>query len=191
MPLDPVRAFVRMRRMSNFKASRSRSRRGSPRVSARPADYRRLRHPFSPQSVFSEDEIEHIHRTALRVLEELGFKILLPEARDAFAKAGARIEEELVFIGRDIVEAALEDAPASFRLRAANPGREQIYEDRAMLFTPGAGCPNVTDFERGRRPGRLSDYEETVKLSQSFDVIHMFGPPWSRRTCRRTQGITT
>ena len=177
MPLDPVRAFVRMRRMSNFKAKRRRSRRrDNARVSARPADYRRLKHPFSPQSVFSEDEIEHIHRTALRVLEELGFKILLPEARGIFAKTGARIEEELVFIGRDIAEAALEDAPASFRLRAANPGREQIYEDGAMLFMPGAGCPNVTDFERGRRPGRLSDYEETVKLSQSFNVIHMFGP---------------
>ena len=166
-----------MRAMSKPKpVHRKGRRRASVRASTRASNYGRLKHPFSPQSAFSQDEIESIHATALRVLEELGFKILLPEAREIFAKAGARLEDELVFIGRDIVEAALEDAPSAFKLRAANPDRDQTYEDGAMIFMPGAGCPNVTDFERGRRPGRLSDYEETVKLSQSFDVIHMFGP---------------
>ena len=38
---------------------------------ARTLGYRRLRHPFEPQRIFSDDEIEHIHETSLRVLEEL------------------------------------------------------------------------------------------------------------------------
>ena len=64
----------------------------------------------------------------------------------------------------------------SICLRASSAEREQAFEPGAMLFMAGAGCPNATDLERGRRPGSLLDYEETLKLQQSFDVIHMFGP---------------
>jgi trimethylamine--corrinoid protein Co-methyltransferase len=145
---------------------------------ARSIAYRQLRHPFEPQRVFSDDAVANIHATALRLLEELGLKILHPEARDIFAKAGALVDpsEEMVKIGRDLVDEALRTAPRSIRLRAANPEREQLFEAGSMLFMAGSGCPNATDLERGRRPGSLRDFEETIRLHQSFDVIHMFGP---------------
>ena len=151
-------------------------RRGAPATPERVVNYRQLRHPFTPQAVFSEDRIAALHEAALRVLQELGMRVLLPEARGILRAAGARVVEDMVFIGRDMVAAALASAPASIRLRAANPLREQIYEDGALLFTPGAGCPNVTDLARGRRPGSLESYEETLKLQQSYDVIHVLGP---------------
>jgi trimethylamine--corrinoid protein Co-methyltransferase len=44
------------------------------------------------------------------------------------------------------------------------------------MFSAGAGCPNASDLERGRRPGSLRDYEETLILQQSFDAIHKHGP---------------
>jgi len=156
--------------------ARSRRRDAATQTAIRQPDYRQLRHPFQPQSVFSEDEVQAIHDTALRVLEELGIKVLLEEARDIYQAAGARVSDEMVFIGRDIVQAALDTAPKSIRLRSVNPAREQSYENGAMLFAAGAGCPNVTDFERGRRPGDLNAFVETIKMVQSFDVIHMFGP---------------
>ena len=154
---------------------RSRARAAQATPQRRP-DYRQLRHPFTPQQVFSEDEVAAIHDTACRVLEELGMKVLLPEARDILARAGARVAEEMVFIGRDIVAAALRTAPASIRLRAVNPARSQTYEDGAMIFMAGAGCPNVNDYVRGRRPGDLQAFRETLKLVQSFDVIHLLSP---------------
>lgn len=82
----------------------------------------------------------------------------------------------MVFIGRDIVAEALKNAPASIRLRAANPKREQVYETGALLLMSGAGCLNATDMERGRRPGDLQAFEETLKLQQAFDAIHLLGP---------------
>ena len=159
-------------------AARRRRKRGSsePQHTKRETGYNRLRHPYSPQTVFSEDETHAVHDTALRVLEELGIKVLLPEARDLLKAGGARIEDEMVFIGRDIVEAALQTAPKSIRLRARDPEKEQDYENGSMLFGAGAGCPNATDRIRGRRPGSLEAYEEALKLAQSFDVIHIFGP---------------
>ena len=138
--------------------------------------YRQLRHPFIAQSVFSQDAIDTMHAQALKVLETLGMKILLAEARALFKGAGARVHEEMVFIGSDIVTAALRSAPKTFRLRCVNPAFEQQFENGAMIFSPGSGCPNTNDLVRGRQPGSLQAYEETLKLQQSFDVIHKLGP---------------
>lgn len=140
--------------------------------------YRQLKHPFKPQRVFSDDAIANIHEMALRVLEELGIKMLLPEARAIFKTASAVVDDDsqMVRIGREIVDQALLSAPRSIRLCAASASREQIYENGSMLFTAGSGCPNAHDFERGRRPGSLRDFNETLKLQQSFDIIHLLGP---------------
>jgi trimethylamine--corrinoid protein Co-methyltransferase len=137
-----------------------------------------MKNPFVPQSAYSQDEIAAMHEGALRVLEELGIRVLLDEARDIFKRAGSLVDEDnkMVRIGRDIVAAALTSAPRSIRLRAANPAREQDYTLGSMLFMAGAGCPNAFDRDRGRRPGDLTGYLETLRLQQSFDVIHMHGP---------------
>lgn len=168
------------RRSKRSRASQS-DRAGAVALTAssyRSRSYRQLQHPFAPQSVFSDDAINNIHTTALRVLEELGIKVLLPEARDLFKGASATVDDDtfMVKIGREIVESALKTAPRSIRLRAASPEREQNYEPGSMLFTAGAGCPNAFDKARGRRPGSLRDYDETLKLQQSFDVIHLLAP---------------
>src|SRR5581483_4131283 len=106
--------------MNDVTSGRGR-RRGKPAapVVSRSVRYRNLRNPFVPQTVFSADEIAAIHDTALRVLEELGIKVLLPEARQLFAKAGARVDETtgMVRIGRDIVTAHLA-APLSIAAKA-------------------------------------------------------------------------
>ena len=122
----------------------------------RTRNYRRLRHPFAPQSVLSADTIIEIHATALRVLSELGVRILLPEARDLFRKNNALVDDdEMVRIGAVLVEQALQTAPRAICLRASSAEREQAFEPGAMLFMAGAGSPNATDLERGRRPGSL------------------------------------
>lgn len=156
---------------------RGRSNRVNTTHVARQPNYRQLKHPFPQQTMFSDDEVHAIHDTALRVIEELGIKVLLPEARDIFKAAGARVDDdEMVFVGRDIVEAALSTAPKKIRMRAPNPLHEQSYELGSMIFMAGVGCPNANDAERGRRPGALRDFEECIKLCQSYDVMHTFGP---------------
>lgn len=151
---------------------------GRDRAGAGPAGYGALRHPFAAQAAFSDDEVAAIHDTALRVLEELGIRVLLDEARTILRAAGARVDEDglMVRIGRDMVAEALRVAPRSIRLRAADPAHERTFEPGAMLFMAGSGCPNVTDRLRGRRAGTRESFVETLRLQQSFDVIHMHGP---------------
>jgi len=63
--------------------------------------------------VFSSDQIQSIHETALKALEELGMKVLLPEAIGVLRKGGARVDGDMVYIGREMVEAAIASAPKS------------------------------------------------------------------------------
>ncbi|MEL6565499.1 MAG: trimethylamine methyltransferase family protein [Pseudomonadota bacterium] len=155
---------------------RRRRGRGAPPAPKREVNYRNLRNPFPPMDVFPPDRIAAMHEAALDVLERLGIKVLLPEARAAFKAAGARVEGDMVYIGREIVAAALATAPKSFPLIAGDPSRSLVMELGSMVFQPGAGCPHATDLERGRRPGSEQDFRELITLTQHFDVLHMIPP---------------
>ncbi|MDE2447978.1 MAG: trimethylamine methyltransferase family protein [Gammaproteobacteria bacterium] len=139
--------------------------------------YRRLRNPFTPQGAFSDDAVAVMHENALQVLERLGIKVLLPEARALYAKAGALVDEgtEMVRLGRDIVAAALASCPRSFEGLGGHPGRAVEFAAGSLVFIGGSSCPNVSDLDRGRRPGTLADFIELIKLSQHFDVLHVLG----------------
>lgn len=126
----------------------------------------------------SDDELEQVHGAALNVLEDLGLKVLLPEARDLFRAAGARVDDaqEMVWIGREIVEAAVAQAPREIPVRAGVPQRDVTLKLGNLVFQPGAGAPHATDLIRGRRPGTLTDFKELIQLTQSFDVLHIMPP---------------
>ncbi len=153
------------------------SRRGQPGRGggARQPHYFGLANPFTPQKVLSDDAVAAIHDTALRVLEELGMKVLLPEARAIYRAAGALVDEDsqMVRIGREMVAAALASAPGRIHIRAREAHRDVILEPGGMIFHAGAGCPQVYDRLRGRRPGTLADFREIMQLIDGFDVIHM------------------
>lgn len=156
---------------------RRRSRRGTPDPAPkRDVNYRTLRNPFPPMDVFSSDQIATMHETALRTLEELGMRVLLPEAVEVFRKAGARVEEDMVYIGRDLVQVSLDAAPKSITGRASDRSRDVILELGSLVFQPGAGAPHATDLERGRRPGSAQDYREYTQLTHHFDVFQMMSP---------------
>lgn len=144
----------------------------------RKSQYHNLKNPFPPPTVFSEDRVAAIHETALRVLQELGIKVLLPEARSIYAAAGALADEDsqMVRIGRDLVEAAVATAPKRFTLHGGTPARNLDMTLGTLAFQSGAGAPNVTDLVRGRRPGTLGDVEEMTRVLQHFDVIQMLSP---------------
>ena len=156
---------------------RRRSRRGDGAAPpARDVNYRQLRNPFPIMSVFSDDEAANMHETALRLLEDLGMKVLLPEARRIYAAAGARIEGEMVYLGREIVAAALASAPKSIHCRAGAPHRDVTLELGALAFQTGAGAPHSTDLRRGRRPGSGRDFREYTRIAHHFDVFQMMSP---------------
>ncbi|MDW3222974.1 MAG: trimethylamine methyltransferase family protein [Paracoccaceae bacterium] len=158
--------------------SRGRRRRATAATPAskRRVNYHDLRNPFPVAEVFSTDQIAAIHETALRTLQELGVKVLLPEAVEIYRKAGARVVGDMVYLGADVINAALETAPKSIQGRAGHRSKDLTFELGRMIFQPGAGAPHATDLVRGRRPGSSSDFVEYTKLNQHFDVLQMLSP---------------
>jgi trimethylamine--corrinoid protein Co-methyltransferase len=160
---------------------RKRRRRGSrPDAGGgiRQTNYSNLRLPFAPIDVVSADHISAIHDAALQVLQELGIKVLLPEALTIFRRAGVLVDDtsEMVRIGSDVVETALASAPRSISLLAGARHRDLTLELGTLAIQPGAGAPHATDLLRGRRPGSLRDLRELLQLTQHFDVLHMLPP---------------
>ncbi|MGI9389316.1 MAG: trimethylamine methyltransferase family protein [Boseongicola sp.] len=161
------------------RATRTRSRRRGQTADApvREVNYRQLKNPFPPMGVFSEDRIAAIHEAALSVLEDLGIKVLLPEARDLFIAGGARLkDDDMIHIGREVIDAALATAPRSILAKGAVPERDVLLEPGSLVFQPGAGAPHATDLVKGRRPATGSDYRELTMLTQHFDVLQMMPP---------------
>ena len=54
--------------------------------------YGQVPRPYAPIEVLSADQIEAIHTAALRVLAEIGMKVLEPRARAFFAQALRRAQ---------------------------------------------------------------------------------------------------
>ena len=104
-----------------------------------------------------------LHDAALEVLERLGICVLLPEARQILAAAGARVMDDMVFIGADLVAEALRTAPRSWRMRAANPARERDYAPGQLLFARGRRLPQCD------RPAARAAAWQSGELSGNAD----------------------
>lgn len=159
-------------------AGRTRRRQVAPHACARSLGYRRLSNPFSPVQLFSDDQVEEMHGAALSVLETIGMRVLGAEARAAYARAGARVDEAsmMVRLDRALVEAKVALAPRAIEF--APRGKERAFRmgGREMAVATTGGAPNVSDLERGKRTGTLADLRDLTKLAQAFDVIHIMGP---------------
>ena len=58
-----------------------------------------VRNPYAPMRMLSEDQMQDLHDTSIRILKELGIKVMGANVRALFAKAGARIDGEGVVDG--------------------------------------------------------------------------------------------
>jgi len=154
----------------------SRSRRsGGARLPQLP--WTRVVNPYAPLEILSADQVEAIHLTSLRILEEIGIELMSPAARAAMRAVGAAVDEATgtVKVDRAVVERALATTPARFTLTSRNPAKQLQMGGRDMAFGLVAGPPFVHDCERGRRAGNLADYRDFIKLAQHFNAIHIIG----------------
>jgi trimethylamine--corrinoid protein Co-methyltransferase len=127
--------------------------------------------------VLSADQLEAIHLTSLRILEELGMEVMSRRALAVLEAAGARVDQATcnVRLDRGLVATALQSAPASFVLTPRNAAKRVILGGNHINFGLVAGPPNVHDCERGRRAGNYRDYCDFIRLAQYFNAIHLIG----------------
>jgi trimethylamine--corrinoid protein Co-methyltransferase len=115
--------------------------------------------------LLTKTQLEKVHETSLRILEQIGLDFGYPPALEVLKKGGARIDGQRVFFPAGLIDEQIKKAPAEFTLHARNPEHNVVIGGDHMVFTPGYGAPFVTDIEYGRRKATLKDFENFVKLT--------------------------
>ncbi len=154
-------------------------RRGRPRTERaalpeqRPFAQPRLLH--RPTEILGADQIEALHQASLRILRELGMKVLDPETRGIFADAGAEIDGrdgQMVRFDPELVESLITTAPEQFTLHARNPAHDLVFGGDHLAFSAVNSAPNAADLDGGRRTGNRRDYRDLLRLVQMLNSIH-------------------
>ena len=127
---------------------------------------------YDPIRVISDDQVAAIHNASLRVLAEQGIWVLNGAAIDAYRRAGARIDGNMVFLDPDMVAERMATVPRTFRIAARNRAKDLRFGGNDMVFSSVGGPAYVMDLDRGRRDGTYQDMNDFLKLCQSLNVIH-------------------
>ena len=161
--------------MSRRSERHSRRRPAGPSVRQLP--WRRLTNPYKPIEVLSDDHVEAIHNTSMRVIEELGIEFMHEGALDMLKAAGADVNRStgIVRMDRAMVMELVAKAPSEFTLTPRNPERAVTFGGNHVNFNSVGGPPNASDLEGGRRPGNFHDYKNFIRLMQSLNILHLCG----------------
>ena len=131
--------------------------------------------PDAPVEPLDGDGVQRIHKTAMRILRDIGIEFLNPEAVEHLRKAGCIVNGTNVRMDESFVMEMVGRAPESFTITPRNPERELIMGGKHMLFVNVSSPPNAWDMERGKRSGDFETFKEFMKLTQYFNCIHVAG----------------
>lgn len=130
----------------------------------------------APVEPLNEEGIAAIHAGAMEILEDIGIAILNAEALEIFREAGAKIDGDVVRVGREFVMEMVGKAPSEFTLTPRNPARQITIGGKTLLFGNVSSPPNYWDMEIGKKvPGTREMCRNLLKLTQYFNCIHFAG----------------
>ena len=164
--------------MARRKSSAGRRSKSTRRVAAIPQlPWQALRNPYAPLELLNEEQMQALHDTSMRILSELGIRVIGDTVLKYFEQAGAMVDRNTstVRLDEDLVMEVIASAPESFTLTSHNPDKTLVIGRDSLCFGLVAGPPNVHDRVNGRRSGNLADYENFIRLAHHFNAIHLIG----------------
>jgi trimethylamine---corrinoid protein Co-methyltransferase len=124
--------------------------------------------------ILSADAIAVLDRGWRRIVSEIGVQFAKPEAVELFAKAGQRVDGEVVHLDPEFVLEQVAKAPREFDVQARNPARNVHIGGDHMAFSAVYGCPFVREGDV-RRDATLNDFRQLASLSQAYDELDSAG----------------
>ena len=124
--------------------------------------------------ILSADAIAVLDRGWRRIVSEIGIQFAKPEAVELFAKAGQRVDGEVVYLDPEFVLEQVAKAPREFDVQARNPAHTVHIGGDHMVFSAVYGCPFIREGDV-RRDATLQDFRQLASLSQAFDELDSAG----------------
>lgn len=120
------------------------------------------------QEILSQEDVESIHQTSMRILDTVGVEFPLEEALSVFERHGFRSDRSRVYITEEQLWEALGSAPTQFKLHARNPARSLMIGDGEPVFAPGYGAPFLVNADGEKQVPTVEDYHTLVKLAHAL-----------------------
>lgn len=127
--------------------------------------------------VVTQNDIEKIHETSIRILKEIGIVLGYEPARELLAKHGVKIDGKIVFFPKELVEEKLKSAPSEFTLYSRNPARNVEFNTKDAHYVGPGGSAFVMDLDKGRRQSNKEDFIDLVKIFQMLEHFEMHHVP--------------
>ena len=132
---------------------------------------------YRPLSV---KEVERIHHTSLRILEEVGFMVDNQFALDLLEEYGCEVDQEnrIVRVDRNLLLRTIKKAPARIGLCGRDDENEVFIEANRTFFSNGGTAVKMMDLDDGeRRDAVLNDLAQICKIIDVLNNIHVVHLP--------------
>ena len=124
--------------------------------------------------ILSPDAIAVLEKGWQRIVSEVGVQFAKPEAVALFARAGQRVDGDVVYLDPEFVLEQVAKAPREFDIQARNAANSVHIGGDHMVFSAVYGSPFVREGSV-RRDATLTDFHNLCKLAQSFPEMDSAG----------------
>ena len=123
--------------------------------------------------ILTPGQIDHLHRATLQLLEEVGVKVMLPEAVALLTGAGcAVVDGDVVRIPPELVETAIDSAPSRIDIFNRSGSKSMVLEKRRSYFGLGTDLPHTWDLNEERLGhSQLEDIVNAAIIADALDEI--------------------
>jgi len=144
-----------------------------------------------PLRFLSSQDMQRIHETACRILEEVGMRVDHPDALDRLRKRGCRVDHDSgrVRVPREVTERSVGLMRDGYAQPDRRPREMAVRYSRVLFrtephrvhpdFTVSTGgfCCFIHDLEGRRRPATIQDVRDALRLVNALDEIGFAGLP--------------
>lgn len=129
----------------------------------------------------TDEGIENIHQSTLRILENIGIKVEEEHALKTFKDNGCEVEgKDIVKIPPNLVEEAIKKAPSRIDVYGRDGKRRMILEDRNVYFGTAGGSPYIRTIEGEREIAVTENIEDSIRVAdylEHIDFVMAHGTP--------------
>ena len=124
--------------------------------------------------ILSEDALATLDRGWRRIVSQIGVQFAKPEAVGLFAKAGQKVDGEVVYLDPEFVLEQMAIAPREFDMVARNSANNVHIGGDSMVFSCVYGPPFVRQGPV-RRDATMTDFRRFTMLAQSYGQLDSAG----------------
>jgi trimethylamine--corrinoid protein Co-methyltransferase len=124
-------------------------------------------------SLLGPDDCQRLHAASLRILARTGVRVYHAGALKLLRQAGAQVDDDLVKIPAELVDAALASAPRVFALHRRGTAESAcLLDGEHVYFGPGSDTLRYLDPRTGqRRDFQLADVGDCIRVCDALPEI--------------------